>query len=138
MNNHPGIPRDRACEGLFFHLLSCLIDHCYNQCNLIQSLKWHIYVEYKHHRFLCNWNQCDFEITARSSLKVYKQVKHKIVSNINVNSVVMRQQLLSTNERATNIGIMYIVYQCTQCDCKLTEKYSLSKHKHIGVRYKYD
>ena len=46
----------------------------------------------------CNCNQCDFEITSRSSLKVYKLVKHKIVSNINVNSVVMKQQWLSTNE----------------------------------------
>ena len=135
MHNHPGIPRERVCKG-FFYFFSCLIDDCYNQCNLIQSLKWHI--EYKHHRCYCNCNKCDFEITARSSLKVYKQVKHRILSNINVNSVVMKQQLLSTNERATNIGIMYIVYQCTQCDCKSAEKYSLSKHKHIEVIYKCD
>ena len=46
----------------------------------------------------CNCNQCDFEMTAMSSLKLYKQVKHKIVSNINVTSVVMKQQLLSANE----------------------------------------
>ena len=131
MHNHPGIPRHSVWK-LFFLLLSCI--DCYNQCNLIQSLKWHI--ECKHtNRFYCNCYQCDFEITSRSSLKVYKLVKRKIVSNINVNSVVMKQQLLSTNEWATNIGI---IYQCTQCDRKLAKKYSLSKHKNIGVRCKCD
>ena len=77
----------------------------------------------------CNCNQCDFEITAMSSLKLYKQVKHKIVSNINETRVVMKQQFLSTNEWATNIGI---IYQCTQCDRKLAQKYLLSKHGHLG------
>ena len=30
------------------------------------------------------------------------------------------------------------MYQCTQCDRKLAQKYLLSKHKHFGVRYKCD
>ena len=44
-----------------------------------------------------------------------KQVKHKIVSNINVNSVVI-QQLKNSH----------------------TQKYFPTKHKRVGIRYRYD
>ena len=53
----------------------------------------------------CKCNQCDFEITAMKSLKLYKQDKHKIVKD----------------------GFPY--YKCNQCDFEITAMKSLKLYK---------